>query len=122
MLAGQTPALVHNSNCDLPAGYTSSPALKGDPYHPDSVAARSAKNQELYAGTLKDRAASLGYKTRIPPQSAPFHSHGQDVFSNGKGYISPDADGHNVSGGWKVFNRRGDRIGTDDADLNYLKN
>ncbi|WP_435884309.1 RHS repeat-associated core domain-containing protein [Streptomyces anulatus] len=122
VLAGQTPVLVHNSNCDLPAGYTSSPALKGDPYHPDSVAARSAKNQELYAGTLKDRAASLGYKTRIPPQRAPFHSHGQDVFSNGKGYISPDVDGHNVSGGWKVFNRRGDRIGTYDADLNYLKN
>ncbi|MCY0938052.1 polymorphic toxin-type HINT domain-containing protein [Streptomyces sp. H34-S4] len=122
VLAGATPVLVHNSNCDLPEGYTSSPALKGDPYHPDSVAGRSAQNQELYAGTLKDRAGALGYGTRIPPQKAPFDSHGQDVFSNGKKYISPDVDGHNVSGGWKVFNRRGDRIGTYDADLNYLKN
>ncbi|MFC0623766.1 polymorphic toxin-type HINT domain-containing protein [Kribbella deserti] len=122
VLAGQTPVLVHNSNCDLPEGYTSSPALKGDPYHPDSVAARSAKNHELYAATLKDRAAALGYRTRIPPQKAPFDSHGQDVFSNGKRYISPDADEHNVSGGWKMFNRRGARIGTYDADLNYRKN
>ncbi|MCP3820476.1 polymorphic toxin-type HINT domain-containing protein [Streptomyces sp. A3M-1-3] len=122
VLAGETPVLVHNSNCDLPEGYTSSPALKGDPYHPDSVAARSAQNRELYAGTLKDRAGALGYGRRIAPQKAPFNSHGQDVFFNGKNYITPDVDGHNVSGGWKVFSRRGDRIGTYDADLNYLKN
>nr|WP_242433802.1 hypothetical protein [Streptomyces sp. CB01580] len=31
-------------------------------------------------------------------------------------------DGRNVSGGCKVFSRRGDRIGTYDADLNYIKN
>ncbi|MEU3249919.1 polymorphic toxin-type HINT domain-containing protein [Streptomyces sp. NPDC006997] len=122
VLAGQTPVLVHNSNCDLPEGYTSSPALKGDPYHPDSVAARSAQNRELYAGTLRDRAGALGYNRRIAPQKAPFNSHGQDVFFNGKNYITPDVDGHNVSGGWKVFSRRGDRIGTYDADLNYIKN
>ncbi|GGT22526.1 hypothetical protein GCM10010286_55110 [Streptomyces toxytricini] len=122
VLAGATPVLVHNSNCDLPEGYTSSPALKGDPYHPDSVAARSAQNRELYAGTLRDRAGALGYNRRIAPQKAPFNSHGQDVFFNGKNYITPDVDGHNVSGGWKVFSRRGDRIGTYDADLNYIKN
>ncbi|GHH86358.1 polymorphic toxin-type HINT domain-containing protein [Streptomyces capitiformicae] len=122
VLAGETPVLVHNSNCDLPEGYTSSPALKGDPYHPDSVAARSAQNRELYAGTLRDRAGALGYNRRIAPQKAPFNSHGQDVFFNGKNYITPDVDGHNVSGGWKVFSRRGDRIGTYDADLNYIKN
>lgn len=122
VLAGATPVLVHNSNCDLPEGYTSSPALKGDPYHPDSVAVRSAQNQELYAGTLRDRAVALGYSRRIAPQRAPFNSHGQDIFFNGKNYITPDVDGHNVSGGWKVFSRRGDRIGTYDADLNYIKN
>ncbi|MFF7138730.1 polymorphic toxin-type HINT domain-containing protein [Streptomyces sp. NPDC008196] len=122
VLAGETPVLVHNSNCDLPEGYTSSPALKGDPYHPDSVAARSAQNRELYAGTLRDRAGALGYNRRIAPQKAPFNSHGQDVFFNGKNYITPDVDEHNVSGGWKVFSRRGDRIGTYDADLNYIKN
>ncbi|WP_455682004.1 toxin C-terminal domain-containing protein [Streptomyces uncialis] len=113
--------LVHNSNCDLPEGYKSSPALKGDPYHPDSVAARSAQNRELYAGSVGDRAGGLGYRTRIPAQKAPFDSHGQVVFSNGKNYITPDVDGHNVTGGWKMFNRRGQRIGTYDPDLNYLK-
>ncbi|WP_187645593.1 polymorphic toxin-type HINT domain-containing protein [Streptomyces sp. TRM49041] len=121
VLAGQTPVLVHNSNCDLPEGYTSSPALKGDPYHPDSVAGRSAQNRELYAGTVRDRAGALGYGQRIPAQKAPFNSHGQVVFSNGKNYITPDVDGHNVSGGWKMFNRKGQRIGTYDPDLNYLK-
>ncbi|WP_326647288.1 polymorphic toxin-type HINT domain-containing protein [Streptomyces sp. NBC_01750] len=121
VLAGETPVLVHNSNCDLPKGYTSSPALKGDPYHPDSVAGRSAQNRELYAGSVGDRAGGLGYRTRIPAQKAPFDSHGQVVFSNGKNYITPDVDGHNVTGGWKMFNRRGQRIGTYDPDLNYLK-
>ncbi|MEV5493031.1 polymorphic toxin-type HINT domain-containing protein [Streptomyces bobili] len=124
VLAGTTPVLVHNSNCDLPEGYTSSPALKGDPYHPDSVAARSQQNRELYAGTAADQAAALGYGTRIPPQKARglnIGSHGQDVFSNGKNYISRDVDAHNVTAGWKMFNRRGQRIGTYDPDLNYLK-
>ncbi|QES43438.1 hypothetical protein DEJ49_22785 [Streptomyces venezuelae] len=105
----------------LPKGYTSSPALEKDPYHPDMVGKRSEKSRELYAATPKDRAAELGYKTRIPPQRAPFHSHGQEVFSNGKNYITPDVDGHNVSDGWKVFNKKGQRIGTYDADLNYIK-
>lgn len=102
-------------------GYTSSPALKGDPYHPDEVAERSAGNQELYAPTPGERAASLGYETRIPAQRAPFNSHNQEVFWNGSTYITPDVDGHNVSNGWKMFNRRGVRIGTYDADLNYVK-
>ncbi|WP_338683639.1 polymorphic toxin-type HINT domain-containing protein [Streptomyces acidiscabies] len=121
VLAGTTPVLVHNSNCDLPEGYTSSPALKGDPYHPDSVAKRSRQNEELYAGTASDRAGALGYGTRIPAQKAPFNSHGQVVFSNGKNYITPDVDGHNVTNGWKMFNRKGQRIGTYDPDLKYLK-
>ncbi|MFY1678345.1 ricin-type beta-trefoil lectin domain protein [Streptomyces sp. WMMC905] len=121
VLAGQTPVLVHNSNCDLPEGYTSSPALNDDPYHPDSVAERGRQNRELYAGTVADRARALGYRTRIPAQKAPFNSHGQVVFSNGKNYITPDVDGHNVADGWKMFNRRGQRIGTYDPNLNYLK-
>ncbi|MBV6702720.1 toxin C-terminal domain-containing protein [Kitasatospora aureofaciens] len=121
VLAGVTPVLVHNCNGDLPEGYTSSPALKGDPYHPDSVAERSAQNRELYAGSVQDRAANRGYTTRIPAQKAPFNSHGQVVFSNGKNYITPDVDSHNVTNGWKMFDRRGNRIGTYDSDLNYVK-
>ena len=93
-----------------------SPALKGDPYHPDRVNSRSKDNKARYndSGTAADE---LGYSTRIPPQKAPFNSHGQPVFSNGKNYISPDVDGHNVSGGWKMFDRNGRRTGTYSPDL-----
>jgi hypothetical protein len=38
-LVPRTPVAVHD--CDLPEGYKSSPALKGDPYHPDAVSERS---------------------------------------------------------------------------------
>jgi hypothetical protein len=106
---------------DLPKGYTSSPALKRDPYHPDSVTSRSTANQELYAATSRDRAAALGYTTRIPAQKAHFDSHDQEVFMNGKNYITPDIDAHNLGNGWKMFNRRGVRIGTYDSELNYIK-
>lgn len=106
---------------DLPEGYTSSPALKRDPYHPDLVAARSADSQARYAVTSRDRAMALGYDKRIPAQKAPFDSHGQEVFTNGKSYITPDVDGHNVTNGWKMFSRRGVRIGTYDSELNYVK-
>ncbi|MGW4562287.1 putative T7SS-secreted protein [Streptomyces sp. NPDC004561] len=137
---GLTPApnpatYVHNPNtwvdplglapCEkkenLPEGYTPSPALEYDPYHPDMVKQRSDGNQALYAATPADRAAELGYTRKISPQKAPFHSHGQDVFFDGKNYITPDVDGHNVSDGWKMFNKRGQRVGTYDADLNYIK-
>jgi hypothetical protein len=107
----------------LPEGYRSSPALEGDPYHPDAVEERSRKNQARYGPTVADLARDLGYGTRIPPQKAMalFNSHGQDVFFNGKNYITPDVDGHNVVG-WKMFDRTTlRRIGTYDRDLNYVK-
>jgi hypothetical protein len=118
-VAPHAPAIVHDYY--LPQGYTSSPALKRDPYHPDSVASRSRANQELYAATSRDRAAALGYTTRIPAQKVHFDSHDQEVFTNGRNYISPDVDSHNVTNGWKMFNRRGVRIGTYDSELNYVK-
>ncbi|MFD7918150.1 putative T7SS-secreted protein [Streptomyces sp. NPDC059740] len=68
-----------------------------------------------------DQAKNLGYGQRIAPQKAPFNSHGQPVYSNGKEYITPDVDGHNVSDGWKVFNRRGKRIGTYSWNLTRIK-
>jgi len=77
-------------------------------------------NTQTKGGFLKEAASRLGYDRRIPPQKAPFDSHGQPVFSNGKEFISPDVDGHNVSDGWKVFNRKGQRIGTYDKDLNRI--
>jgi hypothetical protein len=71
--------------------------------------------------SVTDRATALGYDRRIPAQRAPFNSHGQPVYFDGKNYITRDVDGHNVSDGWKMFNKRGQRIGTYDADLNYVK-
>jgi hypothetical protein len=71
--------------------------------------------------TAKDQAAALGYTRRIPPQKAPFDSHGQSVFFDGKNYLTRDVDQHNVSNGWKMFNRRGQRIGTYDENLNRVK-
>ena len=97
------------------------------------------KNQGIYAGPeidvgdwrnnvltakgkeLTENANELGYKQRIPPQKAPFNSHGQPVYWNGKNYITPDIDGHNTTDGWKMFDRRGNRIGTYDKDLNRIK-
>ena len=72
-------------------------------------------NQNACDSTQK--AKDLGYGQRIPPQKAPFPSHGQPVFSNGKNYISPDADGHNQDDGWKMFDRKGRRTGTWNSDL-----
>lgn len=43
------------------------------------------------------------------------------MFYNGKNYITPDVDGHNVENRWKMFNRKGVRVGTYDANLNYVK-
>ena len=76
----------------------------------------SERNKE-YA----DQAKVLGFGTRIPPQKAPFDSHGQPVFWNGKQYITPDVDSHNVTNGWKVFDRKGRREGTYDWQLNWIK-
>lgn len=70
---------------------------------------------------LQQKAENLGYGQRISPPKAPFNSHGQPVFWNGKNYITPDVDGHNVSEGWKMFDRRGNRIGTYDKELNWVK-
>ena len=81
------------------------------------------KDNALFARdrTVDKAAEKLGYGHRIPPQKAPFNSHGQDVYWNGKNYITPDVDGHNVSDGWKIFDRRGNRLGTYDKDLKRIK-
>jgi hypothetical protein len=117
VVAGDTPVLVHNSNTAGSCGL----GFPNDPYDPAAVDARSAANKELYKATNTDMATGLGYAKRFAPNgNFPFDSHGQEVFFNGKNYISPDIDGHNVIG-WKMFNRSGDRIGTYDMDLNYVK-
>jgi uncharacterized protein YukE len=83
--------------------------------NPHSPAARIAADTAQSAAE-QAQSAELGYGQRVPPQKLPFNSHGQPAFWNGKVYISPDADGHNVWG-WKMFSRSGDRIGTYNWDL-----
>lgn len=70
---------------------------------------------------VTQQAADLGYTQRIPPQKAPFNSHGQPVFTDGNNYITPDATGHNTTNGWKIFDRRGSRVGTYTWDLTRIK-
>jgi hypothetical protein len=93
----------------LAEGHTSSPALRGDPYHPDVVDARSAYNRSLYGPGPADRARDFGFSRKEK-----FRSHGAPVFSNKNRtfYISPDVDEHNVTLGWKMFDRNMNRIGT----------
>ncbi len=66
---------------------------------------------------IDEQAATLGYPKKIPPPKAPFNSHGMPVYFNGKQYLTPDRDSHNVDNGWKIFNRRGKRTGTWNWDL-----
>lgn len=74
---------------------------------------RSSKTNQETA----EQAAILGYPKRVPPQKAPFNSHGMPVYTNGKVYLTPDRDSHNVSDGWKILDRRGERMGTWNWDL-----
>jgi intein/homing endonuclease len=108
--------LVHNV-CD--PNRKPAPFLPDDPYSPESVANRQREGQDYYGNVFDPQAVAkeLGYTTRIPAQKAPFDSHGQTVFSNGKNYISRDIDSHNVTNGWKMFNKKGERIGTYSSDL-----
>ncbi|AML59000.1 Putative large exoprotein involved in heme utilization or adhesion of ShlA/HecA/FhaA family [Serratia rubidaea] len=82
----------------------------------DDLAYLALKGKEA-----QEAAKNLGFDRRIPPQKAPFNSHGQPVYFDGKTYITPDVDSHNVTNGWKMFDRRGERMGTYDSDLNRIK-
>uniref|UniRef100_UPI0035CA3D88 toxin C-terminal domain-containing protein n=1 Tax=Leclercia sp. EC_58 TaxID=2584090 RepID=UPI0035CA3D88 len=82
----------------------------------DDLAYLALKGKEA-----QEAAGKLGFDRRIPAQKAPFNSHGQPVFYDGKNYITPDIDSHNVTNGWKMFDRKGNRIGTYDSDLNRIK-
>ena len=50
----------------------------------DDIAYLALKGKEA-----QEAASNLGFDRRIPPQKAPFNSHGQPVFYDGKNYITP---------------------------------
>ena len=70
------------------------------------------------AQILANRATALGFPRRFAPK---IWSHGQDVFFNGNNYISRDHTAHNAMDGWKMFDKKGERLGTFDANLNPIK-
>ncbi|KAA6043346.1 filamentous hemagglutinin N-terminal domain-containing protein [Pantoea sp. Bo_7] len=82
----------------------------------DDLAYLALKGKEA-----QEAAGKLGFDRKIPAQKSPFNSHGQPVFYDGKNYITPDVDSHNVTNGWKMFNKKGKRIGTYDSELNRIK-
>jgi|GEM_PF-4264157 len=54
-------------------------------------------------------------------------SHNQKVFTNGKSWISPDVDGHNIKGMWKMYDSKSKvgggkdkRMGTYDKELKRI--
>jgi uncharacterized protein YukE len=85
----------------------------GEPGPPINYDTQNPKTKE----EIDEQAGILGYNKKISPQKAPFNSHGMPVYTDGKEYITPDRDAHNVTSGWKVFNRRGQRTGTWNWDL-----
>jgi RHS repeat-associated protein len=87
-----------------------SPGQPGDP-------APTPKTTPIPPSDARAAAERLGYDKVV--KNPPFDSHGQKVFTNGKDYITRDVDAH-IGGVWKKFNRAGNRVGTYDADLNYL--
>ena len=82
----------------------------------DDLAYLALKGKEA-----EEAAKNLGFDLRIPAQKVPFNSHGQPAYFNGKTYITADIDSHNVTNGWKMFDRKGDRMGTYDEKLNRIK-
>ncbi|WP_373962717.1 VENN motif pre-toxin domain-containing protein [Kosakonia sacchari] len=83
----------------------------------DDLAYLALKGKET-----EEAAKNLGFGRRVPPQKVPFDSHGQPAYFDGKTYITPDIDSHNVTNGWKMFDRKGNRMGTYDENLNRIKN
>jgi len=82
----------------------------------DDLAYLALKGKEA-----QEAAGKLGFDRRISVPKAPFNSHWQPVFFDGKTYIMPDVDSHNVTNGWKMFDRKGKRMGTYDSDLKRIK-
>ena len=109
----QLAEAAQNAPLVTPVGITQKPP----PTNRQNVAANT--NSSSKPGATSETASELGFSRRIAPQRAPFNSHGQAVFSDGRRYITRDVDSH--SGGvWKMFDRRGRRLGTYDANLKRI--
>jgi len=77
------------------------------------------KSGQKFGDAAAAAARRLGFTVRVPPQKAPFDSHGQPAFRRGNRFITPDIDSHK-GGVWKMYDQKGTRLGTYDADLNRI--
>ena len=109
-LEGQTPGIPREEN-RRPEPTKDFEQVNND--LPSYVFDSRNDSQPLTNSQAKDLASELGFKK---VRDIPFNSHGKAVFTNGKQYITPDRDGHN-GGVWKVFDRKGRRVGTYNKDL-----
>lgn len=73
-----------NSDSAPDTGGNTTVTLIPDGPNKDDIAYLALKGKEA-----QKAAGDLGFDRRIPPQKAPFDSHGQPVFYNGKNYITP---------------------------------
>ena len=97
------PVAERGEQAQTPAAQTASDAAR-------SGARRSAP---LTRAEARDLAQRLGFK---PVKDTPFNAHGQPAFRQGNRYISPDRDVHS-GGTWKLFDNRGNRLGTYNESL-----
>ncbi|MDC0711770.1 toxin C-terminal domain-containing protein [Stigmatella sp. ncwal1] len=81
---------------------------KADPPSRPKLRTKPLTNSEA-----RQLARQLGFKE---VSDAPFKSHGQLVFKSRTKYITPDFDGH-TGGTWKVYDIKGNRLGTFNDDL-----
>lgn len=61
-------------------------------------------------------ASKLGFTKKLPAQP---WSHGKPVFQKGTRYITQDRDSHK-GGVWKMYNNKGNRVGTYDKNLKRI--
>ena len=81
---------------------------------PAASSPRPPKKGPLKGINAAEEAKRLGYNKKMP-----WRSHGQPVFGNGDGFVTPDVDSH--SGGvWKLLDRAGRRIATLDGNGNVI--
>jgi hypothetical protein len=97
----------------LDDGHTIQIVAPGQPGNP----APTPKVTPIPPSEVKAAAERLGYDRVV--KDPPFKAHGQKVYTNGKDYITRDVDAH-IGGVWKKFNKAGMRVGTYDANLNYI--
>jgi hypothetical protein len=81
------------------------------------VAERALFRSELVGPRIAEEAAKQGFDKVVKSARIKGGTHGQKVFTDGKRFLTKDTDGHSF-GVWKLFDRKGNRLGTYDQ---YLK-